>query len=48
MTWMYFNNMDKIWHGMDENNMRDEINIDNFNGCVDQIQPYWDDGQTNL
>jgi hypothetical protein len=26
----------------------DEINIDNFNGYVDQIQPYQDDGQTNL
>jgi len=45
--------MDEIWHVMDddfmdENKMMDEINIDNFNGCVDQIQPYWDDGQTNL
>jgi hypothetical protein len=26
----------------------DEINIDNFNGYVDQIQPSRDDDQTNL
>jgi hypothetical protein len=33
---------------MDENNMMDEINKDNFNGYVDQLQPYQDDGQTNV
>jgi hypothetical protein len=46
--WMKF---DMVWMRfdfMDENNMMDEINIDNFNGYVDQIQPYQDDGQTNL
>jgi hypothetical protein len=36
------------WLDMGDMNDMDENNIDNFNGCVDQIQPYWDDGQTNL
>ncbi len=48
VIWMKF---DMVWmrfHFMDENIMMDEINRDNFNGYVDQIQPYQDDGQTNL
>ncbi len=40
--WMKF---DIVWMRFD---FMDEISIDNFNGYVDQIQPYQDDDQTNL